>query len=103
MGVATATFRHSSAPILRRIGLSSLVAGGEELPPYYDPNYGCRMEVLQFDSRRPAAKYENWVAALAADLAHAPVVCRERPKTNALQDVWRGLEIAPGPALVPSW
>src|ERR1051325_2676661 len=33
MGVATATFRHESAPILRRIGLTSLVAGEEELPP----------------------------------------------------------------------
>jgi len=62
LGVATATFRHSSAPILRRIGLSSLVAGGHELPPYFDPNYGCQMEVLQFDSRSPARKYEAWVS-----------------------------------------
>jgi hypothetical protein len=102
IGVATATFRHGSAPILRRIGLTSLAAGGRELPPYFDPHYGCQMEVLQFDSRRPAAKYENWVADLVEDLAMAPVICRERIKTT-LQGVWRGLDIAPEPALAPVW
>ena len=30
MGVATATFRHSSAAILRRIGLTSLASGGQD-------------------------------------------------------------------------
>jgi hypothetical protein len=102
LGVATATFRHGSAPILRRIGLTSLAAGGEELPPYFDPHYGCEMEVLQFDSRHPAAKYENWVAELAAALAMAPVICREKIKST-LHPVWRNLDLRPEPALVPSW
>jgi hypothetical protein len=102
MGVATATFRHESAPILRRIGLTSLVSGGEELPPYFDPRYGCRMEVLQFDSRRPKAKYEHWVRELAMDLMMAPVICRERAKTT-LQTVWRGLDLAPEPVLAAGW
>jgi hypothetical protein len=102
MGVATATFRHGSAPILRRIGLTSLAAGGEDVPPYYDPHYGCQMEVLQFDSRHPAAKYENWVAELADDLAMAPVICRERA-VSTLQEMWRGLHAAPEPALAPVW
>src|SRR5437016_6010409 len=35
-GVATATMRHKSASILRRIGLNSLRWDGAELPPYYD-------------------------------------------------------------------
>ena len=102
MGVATATFRHGSAPILRRIGLTSLAAGGQELPPYFDPHYGCEMEVLQFDSRHPAAKYENWVAELAADLAIAPVICRERMK-SAFPSVLLGIPMSPEPALVPTW
>jgi len=102
MGVATATFRHGSAPILRRIGLESLAAEGEELPPYFDPHYGCRMEVLQFDSRRPAARYEAWVQELARDLAAAPVICRERPKA-ADERAWSGLDLTPEPALAAGW
>jgi hypothetical protein len=53
LGVATATFRHASSTILRKIGLASLVAGGVDLKPYFDPHYGCHMEVLRFDSRFP--------------------------------------------------
>jgi len=102
LGVASATFRHGSASILRRIGLRSLEAGEEELPPYFDPHYGCQMEVLQFDSRHPSPKYENWVADLAEDLALAPVICRERTRSS-LQEVWRGLRKGPEPALAPVW
>jgi hypothetical protein len=102
IGVATATFRHGSAPILRRIGLSSLVASGHELPPYFDPQYGCQMEVLQFDSRNPAPKYENWVSDLAQDLSMAPVICRERSRT-VMPKVWRSLDLTPEPALAPAW
>jgi hypothetical protein len=76
MGVATATFRHSSATILRKIGLSSLDAGGVELQPYFDPSYGCEMEVLHFDSRFPSSKYVSWVKELAVILRDAPIVCR---------------------------
>lgn len=76
-GVATATFRHSSATILRRIGLTSLESDGDALPPYYDPKYRCQMEVLRFDSRFPNPKYQDWIADLADGLAAAPVVCRD--------------------------
>ena len=81
LGVATATSRHDSAPILRRIGLTSLVEGGEDLPPYFDPRYGCHMEVLEFDSRHPAPKYEHWVNDLAQALTLAPVIRSERRRT----------------------
>jgi hypothetical protein len=94
VGLATATFRHDSAPILRRIGLTSLVSEGKELPPYFDPAYGCDMEVLQFDSRRPAPKYEDGVSELAEALRTAPVICRERPRA-VRQSVRAGLELAP--------
>jgi len=100
-GVATATFRHSSAMILRRIGLSSIEAGGEEIPPYYDPHYHCQMEVLQFDSRRPNPKYRDWVTELAGMLTAAPVICRES-FVSSLQNVWRGFEIPVEPALYPA-
>lgn len=102
IGVATATLRHESAPILRRIGLTSLVQDGEEMPAYFDPHYGCRMEVLQFDSRHPAPKYEDWVSELADGLRMAPVICRERPRT-ALKGVLAALELGPMPEPALSW
>ncbi|HJT86430.1 MAG TPA: hypothetical protein VJ732_01210 [Bryobacteraceae bacterium] len=83
IGVATATLRHGSAEILRRVGLAPLVADGAALPPYYDSRYGCEMEVLQFDSRRPNSKYKEWILELASYLQTAPVICgdggREKP------------------------
>jgi hypothetical protein len=102
LGVATATFRHGSAPILQRIGLRSLAADGRELPPYFDAHYGCQMQVLQFDSRHPATKYENWVAELAEDLSEAPVIGSVTMKST-LQGVWQSLQSTPEPALATSW
>jgi hypothetical protein len=93
-GVATATVRHGSSTILRKIGLTALEADGEELAPYYDPNYGCQMEVLQFDSRFPNPKYQGKVRELSASLITAPVVCRETRATSFC-DKWRGLEVSP--------
>ena len=90
-GVATATFRHGSASILRRIGLFSLTADGEDLPPYYDPYYSCQMEVLGFDSRFPNPKYHEKVAELSATLMSAPVICRER-QAVPVRSSFRGLE-----------
>lgn len=75
VGIATATRRHGSAPILRRIGLSPLRTGDAEVPPYFDPRYGCEMELLRYDSRRPAAKYDGWVDELSSMLVAAPVIC----------------------------
>ena len=80
-GVAMATFRHSSAMILRRIGLTAMMADDQELPPYYDPHYHCQMEVLRFDSRRPNPKYADLVSEISESLAVAPVVSRRTPGT----------------------
>jgi hypothetical protein len=103
LGVATATYRHESAPMLRRIGLGGMLSSGEELPSYYDPHYGCHMQVLQFDSRHPNPKYRGWVAELETDLTSARVVCRQTPQAREIpksQDrlqgrLLRGFELAP--------
>jgi len=75
-GVATASFRHHSSTILRRIGLTSLLLNGAALPPYYDPYYRCDMEVLRFDSRYPNPRYSDWIHSLRMSLPAAPVICR---------------------------
>jgi hypothetical protein len=77
LGVATATFRHHSTGILRKIGLNPLSLGGDVLPPYYDSKYGCQMEVLEFDSRSPNPKYLSAVREFSESLMHASVICRE--------------------------
>jgi hypothetical protein len=100
-GVATATFRHSSAMILRRIGLSTMSAGDQDLAPYYDPQYRCQMEVLQFDSRRPNPKYLAWVEELGTLLTAAPVICRES-FAGSLHGVLRGFDLPVERVLAPA-
>ena len=57
IGVSTATERNGSARILRRLGGRPLEWAGSEIPPYFDENYGCAMEILRFDSRYPTPRY----------------------------------------------
>jgi hypothetical protein len=95
LGVATATFRHQSAAILRKIGLSTLTWSGDALPPYHDPKYGCQMEVLEFDSRSPNPKYRQAVEELKTALLDAPVVCADETKLSH-QDV---SDVQPGARL----
>jgi hypothetical protein len=100
-GVATATSRHRSSTILRRIGLASLCADGVELPPYFDERYGCLMEVLRFDSRFPNPKYRSWVTEFSSSLTDAPVICPERDRPFA-PVAPRGFEIpSVDPAFLP--
>lgn len=80
IGITTATVRHSSSSLLRRIGGSSLPTEAGELPPYYDPQYTCEMEVLRFDSASPAPKYSTLIDRLRCDILDVPVICRTRPR-----------------------
>jgi hypothetical protein len=75
--LATATVRHSSAQILRRMGGAHLQGDGYEVPPYYDPNYDCQMEILRFDTRRPTPKFVHMIDTLKARFANIPVVARD--------------------------
>jgi len=75
-GLATATVRHGSASILRRIGLTSLSADGLEIPSYYDPRYRCHMEALRFDSEFPSPRYAAAIDELSHRMETAPVICR---------------------------
>lgn len=50
VGITTATVRHCSARILRKLGGQPLEVGGVTLPTYFDPRYGCEMEILRFES-----------------------------------------------------
>jgi len=74
VGSCTATVRHGSSSILRRIGGSSLYAAGQPLPPYEDPQYGCFMELLRFDSRSPAQRFLPLINQLRSKLSGATAI-----------------------------
>jgi hypothetical protein len=74
--IATATVRNSSAKILRRLGGADLEADGRTVPSYYDPRYECMMELLRFDTRKPAEKYAQAVQGLKAHFANVQVFSR---------------------------
>ena len=81
LGVTTATVRHRSSSILRRLGGGSLMCESQVIPPYYDLTYCCEMEVLKFDSRHPNPKYQDMVDQIKAQLPGARVYCRtEEPE-----------------------
>lgn len=75
--IATATARHSSARILRRMGGSPFEVDGLTVPSYYDPQYRCEMELLRFDTRRPEPKFARMVQQLTRKLANIRVVVDE--------------------------
>jgi hypothetical protein len=77
VGLATATVRHGSSAILRRIGLTPLSIEGLELPAYYDPHYRCSMEALRFDSDFPNPKYADLIEDLMYRMERMPVLSCE--------------------------
>jgi hypothetical protein len=74
VGISTVTCRNGSSTILRRMGGRSLQERGEDLPPYYDPQFRCEMEVLRFYSWAPNPRYKLWIDATVAELSAIPVI-----------------------------
>ena len=74
LGSCTATARHGSASILRRLGGQSLRVGDETIPPYYDRSYDCSMELLRFDYRIPAERYAPLIEHLTERFSETPVL-----------------------------
>lgn len=70
--ISTANMNRS-APILRRMGGTRLVADGVELPAYYEPQYRGHTEVLRFDSSRPNPRYLSRIQECAAELTRLRV------------------------------
>lgn len=78
IGITTATVRHCSARVLRKLGGQSLSVAGVELPAYFDPLYGCVMEMLGFDSRALNRRYGAHIDRVFARFAHVPVITPAR-------------------------
>ena len=74
VGACSATFRHGSASILNRLGGGRLHCEGLELPSYYDPQYGCMMELLRFDHASPEKRFEPLLRQLTKTLSQAQLI-----------------------------
>jgi hypothetical protein len=74
VGMSTATRRHCSSSIVRRMGGESLKYAGVPIPAYYDLQYECEMEILRFSSWNPNPRYMLWVDEIRQSLQHIPVI-----------------------------
>jgi hypothetical protein len=74
LGSCTATIRHGSASILRRLGGSKLMFDGKALPAYFDPRFGCVMDLLRFDDLTPDPRILPMIEAMESQLADTQVV-----------------------------
>jgi hypothetical protein len=97
LGITTATVRHCSSSILRRLGGAPLAAGDATVPRYYDPRYDCDMEILRFDSRYPGRKYAGLIKLLQEKMSEiqviastvaAPLVAPASEAASAWSDSW---------------
>lgn len=95
LGITTATTRHSSSTILRRLGGSHLDVDGRILPPYYDGRYECEMELLRFDSRQPDPKYGALVELLRDKLSNVSVFADGPRSVPSSTDWFAALERQP--------
>lgn len=82
--LSTATTRHHSSSILRRVGGEPLKARGSQVPTYYDPHYKCEMELLSFDSTSPSTRYAGWIRDCREALSEVPVISSQPVETAPL-------------------
>jgi hypothetical protein len=92
-GLSTVTTRHHSSSILRRLGGMPLVDLEEELPPYFDPEYGCEMELLTFNSTKPNPRYAGWIDDCRYVLSNLSAIAPgpDDTRTNSLLQLDRAL------------
>ena len=74
VGFATATVRNHSANILGRIGGRPLRHCGDPIPQYFEPKYGCDIQILRFDSNSFSGRYAPVVESMCDRLTRAPVL-----------------------------
>jgi hypothetical protein len=74
LAYVTATVKHGSSSILKRLGATPLTFGEKQIPSYYDPEYGCEMELLKVFTDDLNPRFEPLMAPLRETLKHSPVV-----------------------------
>jgi hypothetical protein len=74
IGVATATTRHGSADILKKMGGFDLFLNGMPLVPFYDSYHQCYIELIGFDSDYLNPRLEPTVAEVQDYISNLPII-----------------------------
>jgi hypothetical protein len=81
-GLTTATTCHHSASILRWLGGRRLAG----LPAYYEPAFGCIIEILHFNPGTYAPQYIPRIERLKQELSKAEVLCASYGAKSAIRE-----------------
>ena len=73
-GVATATTKHGSANILKKMGGFDLFLNGMPLVPFYDSYHQCYIELIGFDSDYLNPRLEPTVAQVQDYMSTLPII-----------------------------
>ena len=77
IGFLTATAKHGSAAILRRLGARNLQARGQTIPGYFEPAWGCNAELLRFDTNSLNPRFEPALVSARCQLSTSVVFSAE--------------------------
>ena len=78
-GFLTATVKHGSSSILRRLGGRRLQTGDRTIPGYFEPAWGCNVELLRFDTNSLNPRFGAALASARNRVLHAPVFPADAP------------------------
>jgi hypothetical protein len=94
IGFLTATAKHGSATILRRLGARHLQAHGQTIPEYFEPAWGCKAELLRFDTNSLNPRFEAALVSARCQLSTSLVFSAESvPRRNK--------RVSPNPTIPP--
>lgn len=74
VGLMTATARHGSATMLRRLGGKPVELEGRPPAPYFDSSYGCEMELLRFESQALNSRFATLLERTRQLLVNSTVI-----------------------------
>lgn len=98
IGIATATIRNNSAYMLGKIGGRPLQYRGEPIPQYFEPKYGCEIQILRFESETYSNRFAPIVDSMSAELIHSIVVPSDPHASSMLPAVSVGVHLQRSPA-----
>jgi hypothetical protein len=79
VGYLTATVKHGSSTILHRLGGRNLETGGQTIPRFFEPAWGCDMELLRFDTNSLNPRFAATLASSRRRLLISPVFSADAP------------------------
>jgi hypothetical protein len=85
IGYLTATVKHGSSTILHRLGGRHLQTEGKTIPRFFEPAWGCDMELLRFDTNSLNPRFEAILASARRRLLISPVFSADAPSRRNMQ------------------